>query len=81
MSINLKIRQFLTYQHILELSAAAVTLTGQFLGSTTLIGAVCYLFATIIWSWLTIYMRMWGLMPLNVASGVVTGWTLWRLLT
>jgi hypothetical protein len=79
MSISLKIRRFFTYQHSLELSAALITLTGQFLGSTTLPGAICYLFAAIMWSWLTIYMKMWGLMPLNAASGVVSAWTLWRL--
>ena len=81
MNIYFSIRQFLTYQRILELSAAIITLTGQLLGSTTLTGAVCYLFATIIWSWLMIYTKMWGLMPLNIVSAVITCWTLWRLLT
>jgi hypothetical protein len=73
-------RGFFTWQRLLELAAAVVTLTGQVLGSTTLRGAICYLFATALWCSLTVTMRMWGLLPLNVASAVVSGWTLWQLL-
>ena len=73
-------RDFFPFQRRLEFAAAIATLTGQFLGSTSLNGAVCYACATVLWSWLTIYSRMWGLMPLNVVSAMITGWTLWTLL-
>jgi hypothetical protein len=79
--LAISIKKFFSPQRYLELAASIVTLTGQALGSTSLHGAICYAFASVLWIWLTVYLRMWGLMPLNLAGAVVTVWTLWRLLT
>lgn len=69
----------LSPQRLLELAAAIVTLAGQAIGSTTLPGALCYALATTLWIWLTVVCRLWGLLPLNIASVIITGWTLWSL--
>jgi len=62
----------------LELGASFFTLAGIYLGSTTADGAVCYLVSLAFWFWLTWAKELWGLMPLNVASLVVTFINLWR---
>lgn len=67
-------------QRLIELSASVVTLSGQAIGSTSFPGALCYALATVIWVWLTIRQKLWGLMPLNVASALVTIWTLWHFI-
>jgi hypothetical protein len=72
-------RKFFTRQRLLELAASAATIAGQALGSTSLHGAMCYATAAVVWIWLTVCTRMWGLMPLNAASGAVSLWTLWRM--
>jgi hypothetical protein len=62
----------MTRQRALELSATTATLLGQFLGSTTLHGALAYAVATVLWVWLTIECKLWGIMPLNIVGGVIT---------
>lgn len=61
-----------------ELAASVLTLAGIWIGSTSLLGASMYLASMVFWFALTINKRIWGLMPLNVASTVVTCINLWR---
>jgi hypothetical protein len=58
----------------IEVLASISTLFGIFLGSTTLEGSVAYAVSLVFWYWLTVRRRMWGLMPLNIGSSVVTAW-------
>lgn len=69
----------MTHQRALELSASVATLSGQYAGSTTVAGASCYAVATFLWVLLTMEGRLWGLMPLNVVSGLITANVLWTL--
>jgi hypothetical protein len=63
---------------IVEMLASALTLAGMYQGSTTPPGAALYLAALVFWYLLTWRKRLWGLLPLNVASTVVCGVTFWR---
>jgi hypothetical protein len=63
---------------IVELCASGLTLAGIYVGSTTATGAALYLLSLVFWYWLTVGKRLWGLMPLNVASTVVSALNLWR---
>lgn len=66
---------------IVELLASGLTLAGIYIGSTTAIGAGLYLASLVFWYWLTVAKRLWGLMPLNVASTVVSVINLWKALS
>ncbi len=55
-----------------ECAASALTLAGQYLGSTTRAGAACYAASLPFWWWLTMQRQLWGLLPLNIASAAVT---------
>jgi hypothetical protein len=61
-----------------ELLASIFTLTGIYLGSTTFAGAALYLVALGFWFVLCAAKRLWGLMPLNIASAAVSIANLWR---
>jgi hypothetical protein len=61
----------------IELAASFLTLAGIYVGSTTATGAGLYLASLVFWYALTIGRRLWGLMPLNVASTVVSTLNLW----
>lgn len=63
-----------------ELLASGLTLAGIYVGSTTAAGASLYLASLVFWYALTVRKRLWGLLPLNVASTVVTALNLWRAL-
>ena len=65
---------------LIELLASALTLAGIYSGSTTATGAALYLASLVFWYWLTVGRRLWGLMPLNVASTAVSALNLWRAL-
>jgi hypothetical protein len=72
-------RRWLDRWFVVELLASALTLAGMRLGSTTSAGAALYLGSLVFWYLLTWRKRLWGLMPLNVASTVVAGLTLWAV--
>ena len=65
---------------IVELLASCLTLAGIYVGSTTAIGAALYLVSLVFWYALTVGKRLWGLMPLNVATTVVASMNLWAAL-
>lgn len=55
-----------------ELLASCLTLAGIYVGSTTALGASLYLASLVFWYALTVGKRLWGLMPLNIASTIVS---------
>jgi hypothetical protein len=64
--------KFLNLRFFVESGASAFTLAGIYIGSTTALGAMFYLISLIFWFWLMIRWKMWGLVPLNVATlGIV----------
>lgn len=63
-----------------ELAASALTLAGIYAGSTTLPGAMCYAGGLVFWFALTVRSKVWGLMPLNIASTIVTALNVWQAL-
>lgn len=52
----------------IQLLASFTTMAGMYLGSTTLAGAAWYLGSSLVWIWLSVGQRLWGLMPLNLAA-------------
>lgn len=65
---------------VIELLASAFTLAGIYVGTTSLVGAALYLVALAFWFALCVGKRLWGIMPLNIASTIVSGMNLWRAL-
>jgi len=57
----------------LELFASVFGLTGMYLGSTTLHGAMCYAVAVPCLIGCVYVRQLWGLLPLNLAQAVVIG--------
>lgn len=55
----------------IEVAASVTTLAGIYIGSTTLHGALFYLFAIMIWYVLIWRQKLWGLIPLNVGSNII----------
>lgn len=70
----------MTRWNVIELTASILTIAALTVGSTTLAGAGLYLAALVFWFWLTVGKELWGLMPLNVASTVVSLVNVWRAL-
>lgn len=64
----------------IDAAASVLTIAGIQLGSTTLAGCLCYLGGLVFWFVLTFARRAWGLMPLNIATTLVIGRTLYGLL-
>lgn len=64
----------------IELLASALTVAGMALGSTTLPGALFYAASLVPWWWLTLRLRLWGLVPLNAAVTLVTAWNIYHAL-
>jgi hypothetical protein len=64
----------------LELFASAFGVTGMYLGSTTLHGAMCYAVGVPCLIGCVCIRRLWGLLPLNLAQAVVTGINLFSAL-
>lgn len=73
------LRQRLAYLG-LEIAASGTTLTGMYLGSSTLPGASMYLLSLVFWYTLTIKRKLWGLMPLNLATTGVAAYHCWHAL-
>jgi hypothetical protein len=71
---------WLTRWLIAELLASGLTLAGIYAGSTSAAGASLYLASLVFWYAVTVKKRLWGLMPLNVATTVVAAVNLWRAL-
>lgn len=65
---------------LLECAASLLTLAGIYFGSTTTLGAGLYLFSLVFWYALCIQRKMWGLMPLNIATTVLSGINLYKSL-
>lgn len=55
----------------LEYLASITTLLGMYVGSTTKVGVLLYIPSTIVWWWLMVKGRLWGLLPLNAGGLVV----------
>jgi hypothetical protein len=55
----------------LELIASIFGLTGMYLGSTTVNGALCYAVAIPCLITCVCLRRLWGLLPLNIAQAAV----------
>jgi hypothetical protein len=68
----------MTWWLLVELAASVLTLMGIFIGSSTAAGASLYLCSLVFWYWLTVGKKLWGLMPLNVATTVVASLNLWK---
>ncbi|HKQ24116.1 MAG TPA: hypothetical protein VJT81_06705 [Burkholderiales bacterium] len=64
----------------IELTASAFTLAGIYVGSTTAVGAGCYLVALVFWYVIMFRKALWGIAPLNVATTFVATFNLWRAL-
>jgi hypothetical protein len=64
-----------------EVAIGLTQIVGQYLGSTTIGGAVVYETVTLAWWVWMLTGRMWGFLPLNVAGAIVSTVTLWRLLS
>ena len=64
----------------IEIGASVWTLAGIAIGSTTAEGAGCYLVAMVFWFWIMFRKELWGLLPLNLATMVVSSVNLWRAL-
>lgn len=62
----------------IELAASLPTLAGIFVGSTTAQGACFYLASLVFWFWMMARKQLWGLLPLNVASLLISILNLWR---
>jgi hypothetical protein len=63
-----------------EIGASVFTLLGIYIGSTTALGAACYLVSLVFWWWLTAVKKLWGIVPLNAASTLLSLLNLWRAL-
>lgn len=59
--------------------ASVLTLVGMYVGSTTPAGVAFYSVSAVFWYALSIRLRAWGLMPLNVASTALCALNYWRL--
>jgi hypothetical protein len=64
----------------LELGASLFTLTGIYIGSTTLIGAILYLISSGFWHVIAWSKGLHGIVPLNVATTVIALLNIWRAL-
>ena len=57
---------------VLEILASVFTVSGIYLGSTTLPGACAYAVSLVFWFWVSYRKKLHGLLPLNVATTIVT---------
>lgn len=70
--------KFFNPKFLIEVAASTFTLAGIFIGSTTALGATCYLVALIFWFWMMYRENMWGLLPLNAATLIISVYNLWN---
>lgn len=66
----------MTRQRISEVVASVATIYSTLLGTTTLPGVTIGFVANVLWWWLMIEGRLWGLAPLNAGMLVVLVWNL-----
>ena len=65
---------------ISEIVIGLTQVSGQLIGSTTLVGSTIYEVITIAW-WVWMFTgRMWGFLPINVAGAVISTWNLYLAL-
>lgn len=64
-------KKWLTLDFGIECTASVLTVTGLALGTSTLEGSLVYLLSMLPWWALLIRKRMWGLLPLNIASTLI----------
>lgn len=64
----------------IEVGASVCTIAGLYFGTTTLPGAVWYAVGLLFWFAFVFMRGAWGLLPLNIASTVVTAIHLGTLL-
>lgn len=70
----------MTQRAVLALLIGSTQLIGQYLGSTTLWGAVIYAVVTVAWwGWMLRY-REWGFITLNAGGALISGWNLWAVI-
>lgn len=56
------------YWLAIEVLASITTIAGMWEGSSTFVGASWYLASTLVWIWLMVERRLWGIAPLNVLA-------------
>lgn len=77
-----KVRRLLTSLDFhIEMAASTFTVSGIYLGSTTVAGSICYLVSVVFWYWLIARKKLWGLIPLNVISTAICAVNLWKAAT
>lgn len=59
------------YWLAIEVLASITTIAGMWEGSSTFRGASWYLASTLVWIWLMLERRLWGIAPLNALALVV----------
>ena len=64
----------------IEMGASFFTVTGVWLGTTTLNGAIYYLIGCGFWIVIMVKNNLWGIAPLNVFATLATLYNLWVLL-
>lgn len=64
----------------IETCASVLTLTGMYIGSTTVHGASWYLASMVFWFWICLGKKMYGLLPLNLATVAITTMNLLKAL-
>lgn len=69
----------MTRQRTVELIASGFGLAGMTLGSTMPYGIACYAVAIPCLIYCVYRKNMWGLLPLNIAQGVVIAFNAWRV--
>lgn len=67
-------------ERAIELIASAFGLAGMALGSTRPYGIACYAVAIPCLIYCVHRKQMWGLLPLNVAQGVIIAFNAWRVI-
>jgi hypothetical protein len=66
------------YWLAIEVLASVTTIAGMWEGSSTFIGASWYLASTLVWIWLMVERRLWGIAPLNLLALTIEVITLTR---
>jgi hypothetical protein len=63
---------------VTQLAASITTLLGVFYGTTTQAGSLWYAGSLIFWYTLMVKHKMWGLLPLNLATLAVSLYNLYK---
>ena len=70
----------MTRQRAIEFVASGFGLAGMALGSTKPYGIACYAVAIPCLIYCVCQRKLWGLLPLNIAQGIVIAFNAWRIL-